>query len=283
MSEIENQPVVATPATDTSPVAAAPSPAPETSTPSEAAPPAATAASETPPAEIAPEVKVEPSLLGSEPAVETKVEEVKTEVKIEEQKPVEAHVDADHPALPVYEAFKVPEGFKKDDKAMGDFQKILGEFQNSKPADQKSFQEFGQKALDFHIERLGEQTKHLTDYFVSIGNKMKSDDADALRKDPVIGGNGDDKVFESNMRGLVNFLASHGGSKEEVTEFRKYVQDRGVDASLPIARVLNNLKSRIERYENEASKMLPGTKPQADKPAHPGKGMMKSLYGGNKA
>lgn len=241
-----------------------------------------------------PEVKseVKPEDSKSEKPSDEKQPETKEGDKAAEEKTAEAK-DGEKPSetekaesseqskIPTYEPLKVPEGFKIDESKMGDFTKMLGEFEASKP-DHVKFQEFGQKALDFHINALQEQTKQLTDYYVSLHQKRVADEFSTLKKDPVIGGNGDDKVFAKTTQELASFLQSHGGSKEEVNAFRKYVSENGVDNSLPIARVLLNLKSKIDRYESEVSKPLPGTKPATEKSA-PGKGILKTLYGSKSA
>lgn len=182
--------------------------------------------------------------------------------------------------VPTYEPFKIPENFKADDKLMGDFTKMLGDFEASKP-DHVKFQEFGQKALEFHVAQLAEAMKNQAEYFTTLQNKKRGDDLDALRKDPVIGKNGDDEHFKKFGQDFINFIARHGGSKEEVTQFRKFTQERGVDNALPIVRLINNLKMKIEKYENESSKMLPGAKPAVNKPA-PGKGILNAMYGGSR-
>ncbi len=228
-----------------------------------------------------------PALLSAEPTpepakVETpapdapKAEEVKTEVKPEGDKPA-----TEQPILPTYEPFKVAEGSKIDEKVLGEFTGLLGKLELAK-GDHKATQEIGQSLVEFYQTNVANVLKAQTDYFVSLHEQQKSKDIEALRNDPVIGGKGDDKILTKNMQDIVNSLNRHGGSKEEMTQFRQYLQDRGVEGALPIARVLKNLTDKIARYENESSKMLPGAKPAMNKPPV-GKGILNSLYGGQKS
>lgn len=244
--------------------------------------------------ESAPAAQLETSLLGAEPVVETKTEVV-PEVKVEEKKAeaevkkisegeksaetkdTEVKIETVDEQIPTYDAFKFPEGFKVDEKATSEFSGLLGKLEIAK-GDHAKTQEIGQQIVDLYSTRLQEALKNQTDYFVQLHEKQKSTWREELRKDPVIGKNGDDKAFAEYQRGMVNFLATNGGSKEEVTAFRKWANETGNGESPALVRLLGNLKSKIERYENESSQMLAGTKPATNKPA-PGKGIMQSLYG----
>lgn len=273
--------------------------------------PAVEAAStaQAPVVESAPVAKVETPILSAEPVAEVKTEvkpetkvEVKPEVKTEaEKKPevkpetkTEATADkpvdkAEKPAdekvaaetvespLPTYEAFKFPETFKVDEKVTGEFSNLLGKLELAK-GDHTKTQELGQQLVDLYSTRMTDALKAQTDYFVQIFEQQKSKDIEALRNDPVIGGKGNEEVFNKNMQTLVRDLAKNGGTKEEVTEFRKVVQERGIDACVPVIRVIRNLTAKINQYEQESSNMLAGTKPAPSKPPV-GKGIMNALYG----
>lgn len=238
-----------------------------------------------------------PSLLGTEPTEEVKPEvkpEAKTEAKpedkkVEEKKPegeksaegektpeAEVKPEGEQVELPKYEAFKLPEGFETDEKAMGEFTGLLGQLELAK-GDHVKTQEVGQKMTDMFIAEMGKHTQRLTDFYKMTWEKQKATDFETLQKDAVFGG--DAPKMEKNARELANFLARSGGSKEEVTAFRKFVQERGVDNALPIIRVMNNLKSKIDMYEKENTKMLPGTKPGTSTSNAPGKNILGNLYG----
>lgn len=224
------------------------------------------------------------SLLSAEPEVEKPVDapvEKPVDAPVED-KPSDAVTETPTEAavLPTYEPFTLPEGFTANE-AVNNFTKELAEFEASKP-DHTKFQEFGQKLMDSHIEALDKALKDQTNYFIQLNDRQKASDLESLRNDPVIGKGGDAEAFQAFGKDFVNFIARNGGTKEEVTAFREFTKERGVDNALPIIRVINNLKNKIERYEKEASSILPGTKPAVAAPQHPGKGMTGRLYGGGK-
>ena len=281
MSDIENSSPVAEviPAASPAPVAAAPAAVVDAPAPVVAAPDAPAPA---PVVEAAVAADPQLSLLGDEP-VEAKPAEVKApdapvveakpaDAPVVEAKPVDAPVEA--VVLPTYEPFKLPEGVAGGE-SLDAFTKELAAFEASKPTHEQ-FQAFGQKIVDQHTAAMKAQTDH----FIQLCEKQKATDLESLRNDPVIGKGGDQDAFQAFGKDFVNFIARNGGTKEEVTAFREFTKERGVDNALPIIRVINNLKNKIDRYEKEASKMLPGTKPAAAAPAHPGKGMTGRLYGG---
>lgn len=298
MADADSTQISATPTQDTAPAVNTASAVPP-ATGTESTPPSPPPAAEAPAVSTTADAstKETSSLLGAE-AEEPKPgseEAAKTDEKTEEKKPEEAKEEAkaetkegDKPAEgdvkdatadaapPTFEAFKLPESFKADDKALSEFTGLLGKLESAK-GDHKSVQEVGQQMVDMYIAEVSKATQNMTDYFVSIHNKQVQDEFDALKKDPAIGG-GDDNKFQKYQRDLVNFIASHGGSKEEVTAFRKFVDERGVANAKPLVQLLSNLKSKIEGYEKESSNMLPGTKPASSKPV-PGKGIMQALYG----
>lgn len=302
MADTENP--ASTPAPAAAPAAPAASPAPSPapiSAPAAPAPAAAPAApiAEPAPVPAAPEAK--PSLLGTEPEAPVVPEAPKEgDVKPEDKKPEEAKPEGDKPeaekpaeegkpeeappaegVLPVFEAFKLPEGFTADEKALGEFNKMLGELEISGKPDHLKMQEFGQKAVEMAAQQIQANAKAVTDYYISLHEKTVADEFEALRKDPLIG-NGDEKTFEKYGRDMANFLQRNGGTKQEVSAFRKYVDERGVGNSLPIARLLANLKAKIDKYETEKSSIVVGTKPETER-SNPGRGFVKALYGGKKS
>lgn len=190
-----------------------------------------------------------------------------------ESKPVEG-AEAN---LPAFEDFKLPEGFTADEKVMGEFSGLLGQLELAK-GDHKSTQEVGQKLVDLFAARMGEATQKMTDYYSTIWNKTKNDRLTELRNDPYFGANGDSSGQMKIQMEMANFL-QRNVPKSELNDFRKFVSENGVDNALPLARVLNTLKSKIDKYENEGSRMLPGTKPQPSAPSHPGKGVLQKMYG----
>lgn len=302
MAEAENPTISSTPASTAAPAAVTSAPTPTPSLEVSSTPSVALAA-ETP---TAPAPKPETSFVGAEPAPEaepkpeikaeekadvkaeekpeTKIEDKKVDgEKLAETKPAEGEVktEVSEIALPTYEPFVLPEGLKVDEKATSEFAGLLGKLEAAK-SDHKEFQEIGQKIVDLYTARLTEALKAQTDYFVQINQKQRTDWREELRKDPIIGKN-DDGHFQASQRDMVNFLARNGGTKEEVRAFRQWANESGNGESPALVRVLSNLKTKVDLYEKEASQILPGTKPASSKPAHPGLGIMNSLYGGKRA
>lgn len=245
-----------------------------------------------PVADVAPVVespKTE-SFLAAEPteakpdakAAEVKSDAVKPEVKQPDSKDAKPVDDAAKPetaevALPVYDAFKLPENSKVDEKTLGEVGNLLGQLELAK-SDHAKFQEIGQKIVDLGLNVSAEAAKATTDFYVGLHTKKINGWREELLKAPDIG-QGDPEKLKSYSQEMVNFIARDGGTKEEVTAFRKLMSEEGVSDSPALIRIFANLKSKIEKYEKESSNMLPGTKPATAKPAHPGVGMINTLYG----
>lgn len=225
----------------------------------------------------------QPSLLGDVPAAETPATETAPEVKPEteakpdaEVKPEPAPEQVDAP-LPTYEAFKLPEHFKADEKSLGEFNGLLGQLELAK-GDHTKTQELGQKLIDAHTAQLTTAMQQMQDYYVSLHNQEKQRLADELKKDAVFGANGD-ATGQTKIKLEMKSFLQRNIPKEELAAFGKFVDEKGIGDALPVARLINTLKQKIDRYENEAARMLPGTKPQPSAPSHPGKGIIGKLYG----
>lgn len=285
-------PVAAAPVS--APAASTPAPAPSVSSAPVEAAPAVVPAGEPVPAAVASEI---PSLLGKEADVkpevtpeapqegEKKTEEAPQDAKEGEkpkdgETPAEGEVQAETSAeLPKFEPFKLPEGMTANEQALSEFTGLLGKLEIAK-GDHKSVQEIGQTMVEMFNTQMSDALKKQTDFYVSLHEKTKASEFESLRNDPSIAG-GDEKKFEQYGRDMANFLQRNGGTKEEVTSFRKFVDERGVANALPLVKLLHNLKSKIDKYESEVSPIVAGTKPATEKSA-PGKGIMQALYGGSK-
>ena len=262
---------------------AAPAPA-TVETPSTEAP-VAPATSETP-AEATAEPVVE-SFLGEpketteeapkaeEPKVDApKTEEPKTETATE---PATTETPANDGVLEPFETFKGIDGQEATPEFMGKFTPVLAELQNAKTKEDR--QAAAQKIVDLGAEAVKNAAQQVNDFYKNAYETRQKEWREQLLKDPDLG-RGDEKFLKQSAQSMANFLAAKGGTKEEIAAFRKTVSEAGIENSPAIVRVLNNLKSRLEKYENESSRMLPGTKPAVSAPANPGKGMINRLYGG---
>ena len=298
MADIET-PVTA-PVTPAAPVAdSAVSSAPVTTTESIVTTPTSTPAASVEAAPSSVEVKSEPaktetpvvetSLLAAEPPVDAKAEvkpETKVEAKPEEKKPEAkaeekpAEVKTEEAPLPTYEPCKLPDTFKGDEKTMGDLAGLLGKLELAK-GDHKATQEIGQKIVDLGTAQITTALQKQQEYFVSLHNQNKQAMSDELKKDPYFGANGDAGGQVKVKMELASFL-QRNVPKPELTAFRNFVEEKGIGDSLALAKVINTLKQKIDKYENESAKMLPGTKPAPTKApvgTQSVKGMQAIMYG----
>lgn len=177
----------ASPPTPAAPVAAEPAPAPVNSSPA----PAPTAAGEGAPALSSP-----PGAPSPPPEPEAKPPEAKpAETKpAEPAKPAEAPKPAETPknflaeAKPepgsepkptepvVYQPFNLPEGQSLDEKRLGEFTSILGEY--------RAPQELGQKLIDLYMDEVGK----FKDHQQNVWDRLQEDWLNQIREDPEIGG-----------------------------------------------------------------------------------------------
>ncbi len=223
------------------------------------------------------------------PAADAKpVDEKPADVKGDETKPVEATADeatadetelANDGALTPYETFKGLDGQEATPEFMEKFTPILNKFQSATTPQER--QAIAQQIVDMGAEAVRNAAQQVNDYYKNAYETRQQEWRDELLKDPVLGKN-DPDFLKQSAQSMANFLAAKGGTKQEVADFRRVVSEAGVENSPALVRVLNNLKSRLDKYENESSRMLPGTKPAVAPSAAPGKGMINRLYGGGR-
>ncbi len=240
------------------------------SSPSPATAPAQDAAPVTPPVEAAPAAApTGDSLLGGEPTAkdappvtpEVKAPEAKTDTPPVEPKKEEAAQSAEPAPLPTYESFALPENVKFEDAKLGEFTKMLGEFETGTKADHAAVQKFGQDLVNRHVAEVQNVVKGLNDYYANAFEKQKSEWKDALMKDPELGGNRLNTVAKE----IADTLASTS-SKEEHEAFRTYMSQSGIANNLAVGRPIYNLVKEITRlrtmYESESgTRPLAGAKP----------------------
>lgn len=155
----------------------------------------------------------------------------------EEPKATEGQSDEPAP-LPAYDPFTLPEGTAFDEGRMGDFTKLLGEFENSKP-DHEGFQKFGQGLVDFHIAEIGEALKRQEQSYVQSWNQRKTDWVKQFEADPEMGGN----RKETSLREAKEFITTHGGSQEHIDAFYEMLKETGAEAHPAMVRFLLNVSN----------------------------------------
>lgn len=179
--------------------------------------------------------KSEPeTLLGSEKKPEVMVEEKKPNEKISE---TEIKKENETPTLPVYEAFKLPEGISQDDKKISDFTKALGEFEQNSKAPHEEVQKLGQSLVDRHVAEVKETMDRYTKSLTDAWNKQKNDWKESFLSDPEIGGNRHETVVNS----AVDAIGIYGGSEKQQSEFRDLMEKTGVGNHPAMIRLLSNV------------------------------------------
>ena len=180
------------------------------------------------------EVKpVEPtkSLLGESPvkpeATKPALEVVKSDVA-----PVEA--PAEVVPVPVYDDFKLPEGFVNDAPRISEFKKTLADLELTTKADHKFVQEFGQKMVDTYTTELTNAIKQIEINQKTAFEKQRSDWLEATKKDPEIGGN----RLDTTVNSAHEFIRTHGGTPAQQQEIRDLMKTVGIDNHPAMIRLL---------------------------------------------
>lgn len=278
-----------TPVTPVATATATPAPAPEAAP---AAPVAAAAPTPAPAPETQPAVAVEAqapapeavkppeTVLGealdakpapeAKPAETPKPEEKKAEVKpaeapkVEEKKATEGQSEEPAPP-PTYDPFTLPEGVTLDQERVNKFTDILRELETTGKADHAAVQQFGQKAVEFHIEEVKKAVTDLTTLYQQTWEKQKTEWKEAFLKDADIGGN----RFQTTVDAARNFIRTHGGTPEQQQEFRNVMESSG----------LGNHPAVIRLLANAGAAMKEGVPLATVKPVTPPKSKTATLYG----
>lgn len=142
---------------------------------------------------------------------------------------------SDEPApLPTYDAFTLPDGVTVDEGRLKEFTSLLGDLESTGKADHAAVQQFGQKAVDFHVAELTKAQENLTKFYQTSWEKQKTDWKDQFLADPEIGGN----RFQTSIDSALNFIRSHGGSEAQQTEFRALMESSGIGNHPAMIRLL---------------------------------------------
>lgn len=226
--EIPSAPVAPVAPVETTPVA-------PVAAPVETAP--VTPVVEAPSTEVAPvEVKVEAPVEAKKPETllaqkpEEKVTEKPVEVKAEE-KPTEVKVEEKAVEQPKYE-WKIPEGVNVDAAKMGEFDKMLGDFQVSAKIPQEEVQKLGQQMLERHTAEMQRYTESLT----AAWNKQANDWKESFLKSPEFA-NRTDTVLNS----AIDAINIYGGDAKQQQEFRELMESSKVGNHPAMIRMLSNI------------------------------------------
>jgi len=253
-------PVVETPVVET-PVVETPVETPVVETPVEVV--------ETP----AEEVKTEKETLLSEekkseeaPKVETTVDE--TVVEATEEKKEEGG-QSDEPAPPPsYDAFVFPENVQLDSERMSEFTGLLAELELEGKADHSVVQQFGQKAVDFHINALTKQAEMIQQHQMDSWEKTVTGWKDEIVNHPELGGERLSKTLDNANK----FIKTHGGTAEQQKELRALLNTSG----------LGNHPVMVRVFANAGGTMVEGRPLAAQTPVSAPKSRTETMYGNRK-
>lgn len=230
------------------------------------------------PAVETPVVPVEStSIVGDSLAEPDKPAEVKPPEEIKPPETPEVKVDggenkpegqSDEPAPPpTYEAFTLPEDVSLEPGRLKEFTDILGEFEGKTKAEHAFVQEFGQKAVDFHVAEVRKTVEALNKSLGETWEKTKTEWKDSFMSDPEIGGN----RWQTTVDAATSFIRTHGGTAEQQKEFRSLMDMSGV----------GNHPAMIRLLASAGRAMSEGRPLAASTPVAPPKSKVATMYGKN--
>lgn len=166
---------------------------------------------------------------------------------------------------PKYEPFKIPEGFQADQERLTKFTDLLGDLEVKGKAEHSFVQEFGQKAVEFHLNEVKNTVDSLTKLYQTTWENQKLAWKDQFLKDPEMGGN----KFQTTIDSALTFIRTHGGTAEQQAEFRSLMETSG----------LGNHPVMIRLLAKAGRAMSEGTPLAATKPVQPPKSKTQTMYG----
>jgi hypothetical protein len=168
---------------------------------------------------------------------------------------------------PKYDPFKLPEGISLQQERVSEFTALLADLETKGKADHTLVQEFGQKAVDFHVAEMTKLQTELTKLYQTAWDRQKVAWKDQFLKDPELGGNRTQTTVDSAL----TFIRTHGGTAEQQTEFRNLMETSGLGNHPAMIRLLASAGRAMSE-----GKPLAAPKPVPNEP----KSKVKTLYGG---
>lgn len=163
-----------------------------------------------------------------------KAKPAEIEAKPADAAPIESPAEA--PIVPIFEAFKLPEGISIDETKVSDFTNALAEFETKTKASHDEVQAFGQSLIDRHIKGIEESQKMLLDKLIDDGKKERESWKDSFLKSPEFA-NRTDTVLSS----AIDAIGIYGGTAEQQQEFRDLMSSTGVGNHPAMIRMLSNM------------------------------------------
>jgi hypothetical protein len=275
-------------ATDPTPAAAAPAAATDSASTTSAGPTSTTATDAAPPSTSTPSdaaaaaadagPKSEPSLLE---AASSKKPDAKTDSKAdvkdtakETPAPAEAKPERDKPkddakatdpakdataqAPPAplkYEAFKLPDTIKLDDKELSKFTEIVGAKQLP--------QEDAQKLIDLYVEEHGRMQQAMAEHQRSVWNKLNDTWKTDTRKE--LGNH-----VETDLAMAKAVIEEYGGTPEQQREYMAHISNNGMGNFVGHIRLLRNIGRALNVFENSVVPANPSPPKPAKTPGNRG-------------
>jgi hypothetical protein len=167
--------------------------------------------------------------------------------------------------LPTYDPFTLPEGVSLQDDRVKEFHSLLAGLETEGKLPHDLAQQFGQKAVDFHINEVKRVAEDLTTLYQTTWEKQKTSWKDEFLADPVLGGN----RFQTTVDAANDFIRTHGGTAEEQAEFRQLMESSGLGNHKVMIRILASAASNLQEAQPLA----------ATKPVSAPKSKTQTLYG----
>jgi len=219
-----------------------PSPAVDTSSPvSTVAPPSDSSAAAVPPTPEVQKPSLAPaasaSLLSETPTVDAPAAAPAVEPAPAAEPAAPAPVEPAAPvAIPTYE-FKVPEGIEAAPEQLAKLNELIGGFEIDAKVDHGKAQEFGQKALEFHVAELQRVASEIDQQGREAWNTMREDWRNTFKSDPEIGGNRQ----QTTLAACTRIIDQFGGNEAQRAELRTILSTTGAGDHPALIRLLANV------------------------------------------
>lgn len=143
------------------------------------------------------------------------------------------------PPAPIkYEAFKIPETIKLDDKKLAEFSELAGAAQVN--------QETAQKLVDLYVADAQQMAQDLRAEQRRTWDTLNDTWKSELRADPTIGGN----RLETSLSIAKAVIEEYGGSAEQVQELLAHTSNNGMGNFPGFVRLLHNIGTKLNVFED---------------------------------
>lgn len=167
----------------------------------------------------------------------------------------EATAEPQPPAPVKYEAFKVPDGIKLDDKQLAQFTEIAGNAQVK--------QEDAQRLFDLHVGEMQKYANAVAQEQRRVWDTLNDGWKSELRNDPTLGGN----RLETSLSMAKAVIEEYGGTPEQKRDLLAHTSNNGMGNYPGFVRLLHNVATALNIFED---KMVPADPSPPKAPKSPG-------------